>query len=498
MILYRIDEKDKVAVAIEPLKKGEFYQIGDSLVQAKEEIPAGHKMAIENIPKGEMIIKYGASIGEAAVDIKKGQWVHTHNVISHADESREFSYDFHEEAVVLPGESSLTFQGYARQSGEAGTRNYIAILSGVFCANSHIKKIGAMAAQRFPKTEHFDGFLPLTHECGCGQAGDDLVNVKKVLAGLLQNPNFGGILFLEVGCEITKLDTLIPFLENYIEKDRFRTFTMQDVENEYDAAMEHLEGLYQRVNEDRRQPCSISKLHIATNCGGSDGFSGLTGNKLVGRMSEKICQAGGTVTLTEITEMFGAEQHLMNHAINMETFEKIKTLMQIHKNYIEKYGESANGNPSYGNKQGGITTIEDKSLGCVQKSGRNAIVDVVFYGDRVKKKGLNLVQGPGSDLVGVTSQIVAGANMVVFSTGRGTPVAFAAPTLKVATNQRIFITKHRWMDFNAGGLIDGEDIEELSDAFVDLVLRTASGQYKSRNEQEGFYEIGILRDGVIL
>ena len=215
-------------------------------------------------------------------------------------------------------------------------------------------------------------------------------------------------------------------------------------------------------------------------------------------MAERICSAGGTVTLTEITEMFGAEQFLMSRAIDLETFEKIKELIARHKAYIEKYGESANGNPSFGNKQGGITTIEDKSLGCVQKSGRNAIADVVFYGDRAKKPGLLLVQGPGSDLVGVTAQIVAGANMVVFSTGRGTPVAFAAPTVKVATNNRIFEKKRNWMDFNAGCLIDGKDLTELTDEFVDLVLKTASGEYRSSNEQEGFYEIGILRDGVIL
>lgn len=371
-------------------------------------------------------------------------------------------------------------------------------MSGVFCANSHIKKIASMAEQHFPKTDSFDGFIPLTHECGCGQTGQDIINVKHVLAGLLHNPNFGGILFLEVGCEITRFDTLRPFFEDNLDLDRIKTVTMQDVESEIDIAMDSLEELYEKVNQDKRSDCLLSDLHIATNCGGSDGFSGLTGNKLVGKMADSICAAGGTVTLTEITEMFGAEQYLMNKAISLDVFEKIKELIKRHKEYIEKYGASADGNPSYGNKQGGITTIEDKSLGCVQKSGRNAITDVVFYGERAKKKGLLLVQGPGSDLVGVTSQIVAGANMVVFSTGRGTPVAFAAPTIKVATNNRIFEKKRKWMDFNAGCLIDGADINELTKDFVDLILKTASGEYHSCNEEYGFYEIGILRDGVIL
>ena len=499
MDIYRIDKEDTVAVALNPLKAGEVYRIGNkTALAAAENIPAGHKIALQDMKKGETIYKYGASIGKASEDIKRGQWVHLHNVISCADSEKEFQYAFDPDKVVMPGTSDRTFRGYQRKSGEVGTRNYIAILSGVFCANSHIKKIAAMASEQMKKTEHFDGFLPLTHECGCGQAGDDLVNVRKVLAGLLQNPNFGGILFLEVGCEITKLDTILPYLEKDLDPERFRCITMQEVENEEETAMEALEELYQRVNLDRREDCSIAGLHIATNCGGSDGFSGLTGNRLVGKMAERICGMGGTVTLTEITEMFGAEQILMNRAIDRATFEKIKDLMHRHKAYIEKYGQSANGNPSFGNKQGGITTIEDKSLGCVQKSGKNAIVDVVFYGERVKEKGLNLVQGPGSDLVGVTSQIVAGANLVVFSTGRGTPVAFAAPTIKVATNHRIFEKKRSWMDFNAGCLIDGTDIESLTEAFTTLVLKTASGEYESSNERAGFYEIGILRDGVIL
>ena len=497
MNLFRIDGKDSVAVALKTILPGETNMAGDVEVTANEEIKNGHKIALRDIAIGEPVIKYGCMIGEASQPIRKGDWVHTHNLISHADDAREYTYNFDEKEVVMPGTSDLTFKGYHRKSGETGTRNYIAIMSGVFCANPHIKKFAEEANKRFPKNEHFDGFLPLTHECGCGQEGEDLKNVRKILANLMRNPNFGGILLVQVGCEINQFETIEEYLSNF-DYDRFRIFTMQEVDDEYEVAMQYAEELYEIVSRDEREDRPISELHIGFNCGGSDGFSGLTANKLLGEFANYICARGATATLTEITEMFGAEQILLNRAIDRIAFERVKELLNRHREYIMKYGGTANGNPSFGNKAGGLSTIEDKSLGCIQKGGKCAIVDAAFYGERITKKGLNLVQGPGSDLVGVTSQIAAGATMEIFTTGRGTPVAFTAPTLKVATNSAIYEKKKAWMDFNAGQLLEGRTMDSLLEEFISLVLKTASGEYAASNERVGFYEIGILRDGVIL
>ena len=499
MRLYQIDAKDTVAVAIEQIEAGEVCSVSGHEIKILEPIKKGHKVALRDISKGELVIKYGSPIGEAACDISRGSWIHTHNLISHADDDKEYAYEFDESSVVMPGtvESDMTFMGYHRKSGETGCRNYIAVMSGVFCANAHIKQIAEKANRMFPKTENFDGFLPLTHECGCGQEGDDLEAVRLAQAGLMMNPNFGGILFIQVGCEITRLENLRDY--GTFDEDRIRMFTMQEEDDEFETAIEMAEELYHKVTtEDLREPRPISELHIGFNCGGSDGFSGLTANKLVGELAEYLTARGATVSITEITEMFGAEQMLMNKAVDEETFEKVKYLLNSHKEYIRRYGGTANGNPSFGNKEGGLSTIEDKTLGCVQKGGKCAIVDALMYGKRAEKHGFHLVQGPGSDLVGVTSQIISGAVMEIFTTGRGTPVAFACPTLKIATNNTIFNKKRAWMDFNAGVLLEGKPMDELRDELVDLVLDAVNGKYITSNEKMGFYEIGFQRDGVIL
>lgn len=497
MKLYQIDKQDTVAIAIEDIAAGETIPVADTVLTTLEPIPKGHKVALMDLPKGSSIIKYGSVIGEASENIRKGQWIHTHNTLSHADDLRTFTYHFDPRQVVLPGSGQQTFRGYRRPSGEVGIRNYILVLSGVFCANSHIKEIVRRIEQKYPKCEGFDGFLPLTHECGCGQEGQDLENVRRALAGLMQNGNVGGILFVEVGCEINYFETIRQYID-FFDESRFRRITMQMEDDEYVSAEKALAELYEIAKTDRREVCPLSDLHIGANCGGSDGFSGLTGNKMVGEFAEHLVKNGGTFTITEVTEMFGAEQILMNRAVNREIFQKIEKLITQQRDYIMRYGGTANGNPSYGNKQGGITTIEDKSLGCVQKGGKCAVSDVVFYADRVRTKGFNLVQGPGSDLVGVTAQVVAGAVMEIFTTGRGTPVAFAVPTIKVATNTPIFEKKRSWMDFNAGELIHGQKMGQLLDAFITLILKAASGEYQTSNERMGFYEIAFQRDGVIL
>ncbi|MDD3165435.1 MAG: altronate dehydratase family protein [Oscillospiraceae bacterium] len=497
MKLYQIDPADSVAVALEEIQAGEEHLCGAVQVTALEQIPKGHKIALRDIAKGAPILKYGSAIGAASQNIQKGQWVHVHNTVSCADESHDYTYRFDPACVQPTGTSERTFRGYRRKNGAVGVRNYILVISGVFCANPHIKQFVRSVEEKFPKCSSFDGVLPLTHECGCGQDGQDLENVRKALAGIMANGNVGGVLFVEVGCEINYLETITQYM-GPLDPSRIRRVTMQKVDEEYAEMERCLAQLYDVVRQDVREDCPLSALHVAANCGGSDAFSGLTSNKLLGDFGEYLVKNGGTYSITEVTEMFGAEQILMNHAADAAVFEKVRDLIAAQRAYIARYGSTANGNPSYGNKLGGLTTIEDKSLGCVQKGGKCAVSDVVYYGDRVKTNGFQLVQGPGSDLIGVTGQIAAGAVLVLFSTGRGTPVSFAAPTLKIASNTALYEKKTAWMDFNAGARIDGKDRHELLEEFIQLVIQTASGTYQGSNERMGFYEIALFRDGVIL
>lgn len=497
MVLYRIHEKDNVAVALQPIVKGQEIQFEGQTYIAQENIPEGHKISLVDLQEEQPVIKYGNPIGLAAAAIPKGSWIHDHNLISQGDKHRDYTYQPVKDAVG-PGRSNDTFLGYQRSDGQVGIRNYIMLISGAFCANSHVGDFARRAAQLFPDNEHFDGFLPLTHECGCGQMGQDLINTRLIVSNLMRNPNFGAVLFVELGCENNQFDVIAPYLGDY-DPERIRKIRMQDSDDEYEEAMNMLGELYEKVNRDRRAPCSISKLHIAENCGGSDGFSGITGNRLVGKLTEHLVgEHGATVTITEVPEMFGAEHILMNRAKDEITFEKIDDLINGYKGYIEKYGASASGNPSFGNRQGGISSIEDKALGCIQKGGNCAVMDVIPYGRRAVKNGFNLVWGPGNDLVGVTAQIAAGATLVLFVTGRGTPVAYVAPTIKMATNTDIFNKKRSWMDFNAGALLEGTDLWKMEKDLYDMVIATAEGRYKASNERAGFYQMGILRDGVTL
>ena len=495
-MLYKIHESDNVAVALEEIQQGDTAQCGAETITVLQDIPKGHKVALVDFNKDDEVIKYGNVIGIMKEAAPKGSWLHDHNILSQGDEHRSYSYQPVGNAIK-PGIGKDSFMGYLRKNGEVGTRNYIVLISGSFCTNTHMTDFARIAAARFPATEHFDGFLPLTHECGCGQMGKDVENVRRVLGSLLQNPNFGGVLFVELGCENIYFDTIKPYI-SYLDKDRFELLHMQSTEDEYGAALEKLERLYRKVNQDRRTPCPVSKLHVAENCGGSDAFSGIAGNRLVGALSNHLAREGATFSMTEVPEMFGAEHILMNRAKDEVTFRKVVDLIEGFKAYIEKYGASASGNPSFGNRKGGISTIEDKSLGCIQKGGDCAVMDVVQYGERTKEHGLNLVWGPGSDLVGVTGQIAAGANIVMFITGRGTPVAYAAPTLKVATNSALFQKKRAWMDFNAGRLTEGTSIQDLEKELYDMLIATAEGRYQASNERAGFYQIALLRDGVTL
>jgi len=367
-----------LTVAFEPLKKGTLATVSDgSSLTLLNDIPAAHKAALRDIAKGELIIKYGAPIGKAAADIKKGEHVHTHNFESIADDRHEYKYEY-DESSVLPGKSARSFLGYKRKSGEVGVRNYIGVISGSFCTNPHLRQFAEAANRRHPKTGNFDGFMPLPHDGGCGSAGSDIIRVLRIVADMIMNPNFGAMLFVELGCEITPFEKVKPYLKD-IEEDRLAFIRLQDEPDEYAKAQELLDALYEKVSADRRQPCPVSDLHAALHCGASDAFSGLTANPLLGATAEKLCRQGAKVTLTEITEIIGAEKELMKRAADEQTFGKLVDLINWQHSYLERYGQTADANPSLGNKAGGISTIEEKSMGCVHKAGRCAVTDVCAY-----------------------------------------------------------------------------------------------------------------------
>jgi altronate hydrolase len=493
-----IEPGDSVAVALRPYAKGETITINGAPLTVQEDIPAGHKIALKDLVKDEAVIKYGNKIGVVTKDIKQGQWVHTHNVKSHIHGNNEYTYNPRKgQEAVLPVPEGLSFQGYKREDGLTGTRNYVFIIPTVNCSNGPITCLTEMANAKYPKTENFDGFLPLFHPFGCSQTGKDLEYTQKILAGLAQNPNAGGVLIVSLGCEINSLDVFKPYLGDINEK-RIKFLILQDHEDEFTAGMELCDELYQYTASFKREPLPLSELVIGVNCGGSDGFSGLTANPLVGEITNIITAQNGTVVMTEVPEMFGAEHILMDRAKDEETFRKIVKLINDYKGYFHRYGEEAAENPTQGNNAGGLTTLEEKSLGCIKKGGEAPVTDVLAYGERVKTRGFNLLSGPGNDLVGVTAQIAAGCNLIIFTTGRGTPAGFVVPTIRVASNSTLAQKKKNWIDFDAGALLHGVDKEVLTRELLALVIDVASGVVRTKTEQYNYFEIGILRDGVTL
>ncbi|MDR1242410.1 MAG: altronate dehydratase family protein [Deltaproteobacteria bacterium] len=490
-----IHADDNVAVALEALKKDTSVTVGGRTITLPEDIRVGHKFAVKDLPLGNGVIKYGEVIGRLTAHVKKGQWVHLHNV-KMMDMPVEYAYNF-DNKTVLPGTSDMTFMGYERKDGKAGIRNYIAIIPTVYCCNGPGAKLAAMLALKYPENEHFDGFQILSHGSGCSQSGADLAMTSRVLANLSKNANFGGVLFLSLGCEINDFNQMMPFIGEY-DPARTRFLTLQDVENEYDAGMKLCDELYAVVSKDRRKPLNISALDIGYNCGGSDGFSGITANRLVGMFTDRMTTLGGTTNLTEVPEMFGAEHILMNRAKDSAVFDKTVKMIQDFKAYFKKYGQDdATGNSVPGNYEGGLSTQADKSLGCIQKGGRSMVMDVVPHGGRITEKGFNIVAGPGADLPGITGQVAAGSVLMLFTTGRGTPAGFVGPLFRISSNNALYAKKPHWNDFNAGRLLSGEDPQALADELFAKIMETCEGKYRTLNEINGFYQMGIFKDGVI-
>ena len=480
---------DNVAVALRPIEAGTEF----NGIVAKADIPQGHKMALKPLAENDQIMKYGFSIGHAIAPIAAGEWVHTHNMKTNLSGEIEYTYNpsLKHPAPVAPA----TFQGFRRHDGKVGIRNEIWIIPSVGCVNDIAK--GLVRENQDLVTGTIDGLYTFPHPFGCSQTGEDHAQTRKLLAALAKHPNAGAVLVLQLGCENLTHEQFVAELGEY-DENRIKFLTCQAVEDEYEAAREILEQLAAYAGSFQREEISASELVIGMKCGGSDGLSGITANPTVGRFSDLLVAMGGSTVLTEVPEMFGAEGFLMDRCINEEVFHKAVNMINGFKNYFIRHNEVVYENPSPGNKAGGITTLEDKSCGCVQKGGSAPIMDVIGYGDAVTTKGLNMLYGPGNDLVSATALTAAGAHMVLFTTGRGTPFGAPAPTLKIATNTPLATKKRRWIDFNAGVVADGtRTLDEAGQELLELVLEVASGK-KTRTEERGYREISIFKDGVVL
>lgn len=492
--IIHITDKDNVAVAVAPIAKGTEVEIaGFGSVRAVEDIPQGHKMAVTDIHANDEIIKYGYSIGHATEDIAQGSWVHTHNMKTNL--SGEVEYTYHPDVKELESIPPRTFNGYLREDGRAGVRNELWIIPTVGCVNNIAERL--VADNQDLVQGSIDGLYTFTHPYGCSQTGHDHAQTRKLLAALAHHPNAGGVLVLSLGCENLTHEQFLEELGPYDEK-RVKFLTCQEVSDEFEEGRRLLEELAENAGKYQREPISVEKLVVGMKCGGSDGLSGLTANPTVGRFSDLMVAMGGTTILTEVPEMFGAEGMLMNRCRTQEVFDKACGMLNGFKDYFISHNEVVYDNPSPGNKEGGITTLEDKSCGCVQKGGTAPISDVLGYAEPVKAKGLNMLYGPGNDLVSATDLTAAGCAIILFTTGRGTPFGAPAPTLKISSNSQIFEKKQKWIDFNAGGVATGEEtLDEAGHRLLDLVIETASGQ-KARNEENGFRQIAIFKDGVTL
>ncbi len=484
----RIHPLDNVAVALTDLHAGETV----AGITLREDVPAGHKVALAPLHPGDKVIKYGCPIGHATVEVAPGSWLHTHNV--RTDLSDTLTYTYTPTHPHLEKHAPDTFPGFPREDGRAGVRNEIWIIPTVGCVND----IASALARRAQKFLHgsVEDVIAFRHPYGCSQMGDDQENTRRLLADLIRHPNAGGVLVLGLGCENSGVYALRPYLGEE-PLPRVRTLVCQEVEDELAAGEALLRELIDQAAPWERVPVSTEKLVIGLKCGGSDGFSGITANPTIGAFSDRLIARGGTTILTEVPEMFGAETLLMDRCESEAVFRQTVSLINDFKHYFTANHQTVYENPSPGNKKGGITTLEDKSLGCTQKSGSAPVVDVLPYAHRVEKPGLNLLSAPGNDLVAATALAAAGAQIVLFSTGRGTPFACPVPTVKIASNPILAQRKRNWIDFSAAPALEGVSIEQLGEALYRKVLAVAGGE-PVKSEEAGFHDLAIFKQGVTL
>jgi altronate hydrolase len=491
----KINPADSVVVCLQSKQKGEIIEVDGQKVELRQDTPAGHKVLIRDVRQGEDIIKYGYPIGHAREDLKAGDWVNENNLKTNLSGTLEYTYNPVNEPLTIKHENR-TFKGYVRKNGDVGVRNEIWIVPTVGCVNGIAEKLAQKLRQEIESTS-IDAVYAWHHNYGCSQLSEDHENTRKVLRDICLHPNAGGVLVLSLGCENNQPEDFMAMLGDY-DKERIRLLVTQRVDgDEVEAGMQVLRELCAIAGKDQREEVPVSKLRVGLKCGGSDGFSGITANPLVGEFSDWLVAQGGTSVLTEVPEMFGAETILMNRCETPELFEQTVSMINNFKNYFLSHGEPVGENPSPGNKAGGISTLEDKALGCTQKCGRAPVSGVMEYGDRLQHNGLNLLSAPGNDLVAATALASCGCHIVLFTTGRGTPFGTFVPTMKISTNPTLAARKPMWVDFNAGQLIEGRTMQELVPEFIDKVLAVANGE-KSRNEENDYREISIFKNGVTL
>lgn len=490
----KINPADNVVVAIDPMKAGEKITVDGQDITLLSDVPAGHKIALKAFAADEHIIKYGCPIGHAREAIAQGAWVNEKNIKTNLDGLLKYTYNPVSVKLDIPNKD-LKFKGYRRKNGDIGIRNEIWIIPTVGCVNGVVNQL-AEALRAETQGKGVDAIVAFPHNYGCSQLGNDHENTRKVLRDMVLHPNAGAVLVVGLGCENNQPDAFREMLGDY-DTERVRFMVTQKVHDEFEEGMKILRELYGIASADQREDVPLSELRVGLKCGGSDGFSGITANPLLGVFSDFLIAQGGTSVLTEVPEMFGAETQLMNRCSNVALFDKTVHLINDFKEYFIANKQPIYENPSPGNKAGGISTLEEKSLGCTQKCGKSEVKDVLMYGDRLKTKGLNLLSAPGNDLVASTALASAGCHMVLFTTGRGTPFGTYVPTVKVSTNSNLFNNKPGWIDFNAGSLVEGESMDSLAERFIDFIIEVASGK-ETNNERKNYREIAIFKTGVTL
>ncbi len=492
----KINAADNVAVAIHDVEAGGSFDIDGVQISPLTKIPAGHKIALTDIAEGENVVKYGFPIGHLLQDVKKGGLIDHTNIKTNLDGLLEYTYE-PDLTEIKETKDLAMFKGYLRADGRAGIRNELWIIPTVGCVNGVAQNIQKLFEKEMASYPSIEKVIAFPHNYGCSQLGGDHENTRKILADMVHHPNAAGVLVVALGCENNQLSAFRE-LVGEVDETRVKFMESQKIQgDEVEYGLGLLREIAEAAKDDVREYVPVSELKVGLKCGGSDGFSGITANPLLGRFSDWIVAHGGTTVLTEVPEMFGAETILMSRCQDEDTFDKTVHLINDFKAYFMKNEQPVYENPSPGNKAGAISTLEEKSLGCTQKSGKSIVRDVLLYGDRLKTKGLNLLSAPGNDLVASTALAASGCQIVLFTTGRGTPFGTFVPTAKISTNSTLAANKPLWIDFNAGAIVDGIPAEEVDQAFIEFVLGTASGEL-TNNEKSGYSEIAIFKSGVTL